>query len=448
MLNAIGQATKLNLGAALNLNTGFGSNLVNLLTVNATSRGLLTIDDSADAGSVLNANLNALNLVQVAAGVANTKNAIKTDLSVPGLTTQISVVEPPSIGIGGVGTTAYSSQVRVYAHLTTSSIFPTASIPATLIGLVATIDLPIAIDVANAKATLTSLCTARDANNRDFATFNVSAPLLRVCVGNINQTSIMSQVTDCSTGLTSQTVLSLLGGVVKLNAGFSTPLLPNDTGPYNLEAQQSVMTTANPLAAGTTVTTLTTALTAVASQLVSSLLTGGSGSTGTTSNSGLASALLTASGNSLGNASAAVKGGLNAVTTLTNGLNTAVQSFLSVGQTGVPGLLQGVTAVTASLLSAVSNLVGGLLSGLIYPCGLLGNNQDCLASTLSGTSGSYANTLLAEVGLLANLLQPTLNAVGQTLATLLNNLLGANLGQSTLTLIDLDCIGQGVRLVK
>jgi uncharacterized membrane protein len=325
VLNAVGQVTQLNLGTSLSLNTGFGNNLISLLTLNATSRGLLTIDDSADAASVLAANLNALNLIEVAAGVANQKNAISTTLVVPGATdVRVGIIEPPSIAVGGVGTTAYSAQIRIYAQLSSTGIFAFAKVLSVLSALVLNINLQIAIDVADAKATLTSLCTSRDANNRDFATFSVSAPLLRVCVGHMDPNSIMSQTTDCSTNLTQQNVLTLLGlPLVSTGVnGLVIPALPNDNGPWNLEARQTITTTPNPLAAGTTLSMLTAAIGSVVSQL---------------------------------------------------------------------------------------------------------------------------DPLL---GLISSILQPTLNFVGGLVASTLNTLLRVNIGQSTLTLIDLNCIGQGVRLVQ
>jgi hypothetical protein len=202
---------------------------------------------------------------------------------------------------------------------------------------------------------------------------------------------------------------------------------------------------------------LTSLLSALATQLTGSLLPGATGSTSTSAaagangNSILASALLAPPGVSLGTAASAVNTGLNAIANLINGVGTIGQSVLSTQQFNLATTLQATSSVVTGLVSSVGQVVGGLLGSLIGPCGLVGgSDQACLASKLAGTQAGTTtpNALLAVVGAIANLLQPALNSLGSSLASALNTLLGANLGQANLTLTSLNCLGTDVRLVQ
>ncbi|KKB63160.1 hypothetical protein WM40_12975 [Robbsia andropogonis] len=460
LVSAVASVTGVSsLSTTLGLSGVAGNASIPLLSTGATSRGLMTMDSPSStstsvATSVLNAQLNALDVITTALGIANKNSAIGAAIGAGGITAQTYLVAPPSIGIGGVGATAYAAQVRVYAHITSAGL--TGSVP--LLGLVASFDLPIEIDVTGAQATLTSLCTARDSSYNDLASFHVTNPLLQSCVGNITAASVMNPATSCSAGVGSQTILSLVGGLAKINAGLTLQGFAND-GDYTLSAGQSVTTGSNPLSLGTT---LSQVLTALNTQLVASLLPGASTATGVTGSSSgsnsatgsttLASALLGATGSTLSTAATAAQTGLSALATLSSALTSTGTQVLSGQQVTVASLLTGTVSAVSSLLTSVQQIVGGLVSGLLYPCGLLGNAQACLASKLSGTATANGttvyNSLLATAGLVANLLQPVLNSLGLLLSNALQSLLGANLGQATLKLLSLNCLGTDVRLVK
>ena len=453
IVNAVGAATGLgSLSSVLSVSASVANLPVQLLTT-ANGRGLFTFDTSSastnSANSALSLNLNVLDVLSAAVGVANRASAIGTQIGAGGITAQVYVIAPPSIGVGGVGAMAYSAQVRVLANVTTAGI--TGAVP--LLGLIANVNLPIEIDVADASARLTSLCTARDSSGAETATFAVSAPLLQACVGGITASSLLSNKTSCSTAQTSQTVLSLVAGLATVNAGVSLAAFPN-TGSYTLAAGQSVVTASNNLQLGTT---LTSVLNALATQITATLLPGATGSTSTSTASGingnatLATALLAPVGVSLGTAASAVNTGLNAIATLINGVGTIGQSVLTTQQLNLATTLQATSSVVTSLVSSVGQVVGGLLGSLIGPCGLIGGSpQACLASKLAGTQAGTTtpNALLAVIGAIANLLQPALNSLGGFLASALNTLLGANLGQANLTLTSLNCLGTDVRLVQ
>ena len=74
--------------------------------------------------SALQANVNALNILQTALVIANGQNLIDLGLNVPllGVQSKVRIVEPPTIAVGGVGATATSAGIRVYLRINTSNI--------------------------------------------------------------------------------------------------------------------------------------------------------------------------------------------------------------------------------------------------------------------------------------------------------------------------------------
>ncbi|MCY0388165.1 pilus assembly protein TadG-related protein [Robbsia sp. Bb-Pol-6] len=460
VVGAIGSLTGLsNLSSVLRVSPTQANLPVQLLTT-ASVRGLFTFDTLASstdtAGSILGAQLNALSLVTTAVGVADRNSAIGTTLGAGGITAQVNVVAPPSIGMGGVGASAYSGQIRVYAHVTTAGI--TGSAP--LLGLLASVDLPIEIDVADASATITSLCTAKNAGGADTATFSVSTPLLQACVGALTESTVKAGTSSCASTLTPQTVLSLVSGLATVKAGFTLAALPN-TGSYTLAAGQTAVTTGNNLVPGTALSQI---LTGLDTQLVASLLPGSASvsvgtvgtttSTGSTGTSTIATALAPA-GTTLNAAAAAINASLASLTSLSTALGGTGLSVLSGTQTSLLRLLQGTASAVATLTSAINPILGGLLGGTLGPCGIVSGTgtaaiQACVASKLSGTaSGSGTpNALLFVTSAVANLLQPALTSLAASLSSGLTTLFGTELGAGTLNLISLNCIGTDVRLVQ
>ncbi|MGI4983215.1 MAG: hypothetical protein ACRYGL_07790 [Janthinobacterium lividum] len=460
VVGAIGRLTGLsNLSSVLSVSTTQAGLPVQLLTT-ANGGGLFTFDNSASgtdtAGSILGAQLNALNLVTTALGVADRNRAIGSTLGAGGIVAQVNVVAPPSIGMGGVGASAYSGQIRVYAHVTTAGI--TGSAP--LLGLLASVDLPIEIDVANATATITSLCTAKNASGADTATFAVSTPLLQACVGALSASTVANGTSSCAGTLTSQTVLSLVSGLATVKAGFTLAALPN-TGSYTLAAGQTTATTGNNLVLGTALSQI---LTGLDTQLVASLLPGAAsaslGTVGTTTSTattgaGTIAAALAPAGTTLNTAATAIDTGLASLTGLSAALGTTGASTLSTSQTSALGLLQGTAGAVTTLVGTINPILNGLLAGVLGTCGILSGTgttaiQACVASKLSGTASgtTTSNALLFVMGALTNLLQTALGSLADILSTGLNALLGTELGAGTLNLISLNCIGTDVRLVQ
>lgn len=132
------------------------------------------------AASALQANVNALNILETALVVANGQNLINLGLSVPllGVDARVRIVEPPTVAIGGVGTQATSAGIRVYLRVNVGNIPVVGSILGSLLNT--NVDLPIIINVAQSTGTLTKLCEAP--LSQDQATISVTSSVANVCL--------------------------------------------------------------------------------------------------------------------------------------------------------------------------------------------------------------------------------------------------------------------------
>ncbi len=256
-----------NLISALGLTAGQLNLPVRLLSIPGGAGGLFTLLDAADGQAALNAAINAadgesalnvklsaLDIVSTAVAVANSSHALAASVSLPGaLTTQIGIVEPPSIGIGGIGTTAFTAQVRLYTRIQASAL-----------GLI-TIDLPIIIDVVNGLGQLTDMCTTKDSSGNDRATIQIDAPVLSICAGQfngaVNGSTAFSTTGACKKNLTAYPQMVTVLGIPLINQPIAVDGLPNSQ-PVQLIKGQTTSTGSNNLQIGTTVSNLLKALTA------------------------------------------------------------------------------------------------------------------------------------------------------------------------------------------
>lgn len=151
---------------------------LNNISASATlSNAVITLGDilnvnanTSDPNSALNTTINAADILEAALLAADSKNAVAipvTTASVPGVANvslMASVVEPPQIGIGGVGTTAHTAQIRLAADISALSALSLVGEPVS--------DLSIALEVAPSEGTITSI--ACNATNSSSTTNNVT----------------------------------------------------------------------------------------------------------------------------------------------------------------------------------------------------------------------------------------------------------------------------------
>ncbi len=408
---------------------------------------IIAPDGSAQAA--LNAQVNALQLIATAIGVGTGRHAVQTQSGITlgnllNVTAATSVIEPPSIGIGGVGTTAYSAQIRTFINITLS----TSSIP--LLGGIINLNLhlPMAIDLVTAQGVLTDLCDTLSSSGAAQASIAVNSSLLKVCVGNITQANAFSTAAGCDQipGANTPTLLFGLSAaginLASLNTAFAiNPLPANGSGTLSAGQSAIIPEGGNPLAIGTTVDNLI-------NTLLAALLANPNAQTGST---GSATASQTA-------------------TDLWNGTNPSLSYPARVQQalgeiqnasTGLQGLLGNVTGSVvdllgnalqlnvAGVLGDVGNLLGGVTGALgsllnNVGCTLLGSQSACInvigGALSGGGSGTSSNAFVGLLGLLLQTLQGPLDQVGSSVLTpLLQNTLGLDLGQTTVNLQSLQC---------
>jgi len=399
----------------------------------AAGRGLFVLADAANGQAALNSDINVLELVTAAVGVANSHRFVDagTGLTLPalvGANIRVGIVEPPSIGIGGVGATAFTSQVRVFNHIVAPSP------PTSVIGKLLKVDLPIAIDVVNGQGTITAMCNQLDASGNQTATIQVNAPILSVCAGNMTEASAFSTITACDVSGTAPFV-NVLNGTLVLGKPFTLNALPGG-GVVTLSKGQTATVGSNNLQLGTTVTNIWNAVLAtLLGQILNAPLTG-------VTKTNLANGLLAANGNGLQATLDALKTSTTSLQTFANGLNNDVKNLLTGSlSSSVIGLLSNVGNLVSGLLTSVVTLLGNIVQILLN---LLFCDATCqVEKPLTGNSSNPAvsNLLLAVLAILENLLKPLLDTLGSQIASLLNGLLGIQLGLVDVTLIDLNCGG-------
>ncbi|RRH86584.1 hypothetical protein EH244_20535 [Variovorax beijingensis] len=413
---------------AIQAKLGLTNLMVQLGSVANGPRGLFAeiTSPGGSGGGALNLGVDALDLLYTSIGVATSQHAVDAGLnlnllSLAKVTTKVSVVEPPSIAIGGVGAKAYNAQVRSFIHVTTD-----AGLLGGLLAPLVKLDLPIVLDAVTATGTLVEMCTPGlqdPATGKDRARISVRSAITNVCVGQIAAADLFSkaQVCEYPTTLKSMELINVLG-LLKVNSyvdldGLETTPIPE----LILAGGETGTTPVNNLQLGTLVADLVAELTRV--------LFGGTAPTGTPTG-----AQLDALTDQMWNDTASLctqntsdcRGQRYA-----SALNTIRQNS---GQSGLlTGLLNGVTDLVSGLLNECTGLLG--IGGSETGCKNM--IRDGLSNTSSGATGGAVSNALS---MLTGLLKPVLNAIGASVLTpLLESVLGINVGQTDVNLKSLDC---------
>ena len=461
VVTAGGRTDLLNANVALvnALKTALGAPNLDMRLGSASGASALFATITAPNGyTALNAQLNALDVIRTAVGVASSGHAVdipSLDISLIGLasvTARIGVVEPPSIAIGRKGITAYSAQVRTFIHVRSDNAL-IGSLLAPLIKL----NLPIVLDVISAQARLEDLCTPAlaTAANEQRAVLSATGALAKSCIGRIANASgtqdcalaasataykacfdqlLFSRRQVCDDSLSDMELVNVLG-LLKTTNHLRIAALPLDASNRVTLRQGEAATLGNSLAIGSTVSNLV-------SQATTLLFTNTS-SSGTPSGASLAdvaSQIWNDSGKSVVNGGAGCTADTNACRA--SRLANARQRIEA--NAAQSGLLGGVVNGLGDLLGAVGGLLNG--DGCSYS-GLLGttSNAGCVAllkNTLTKASNSSAGGTATSnsLAVLTGMLKPVLNAIGTNVLTpLLQNVLGIHLGQVDVKVESLQC---------
>lgn len=401
--------------------------------------------------AALDTGVDLLSLVTAGVSVANGANLV--DIGNLGVLNVVqakaSIVEPPQIGIGGVGTIARSAQVRVYLRVNTGA----TPLVGPVLDLFGTgIDLPVIIELAQSTGELSRISCEAPRRN---ATIDVSSSQVNVCLGRFHDmTSVkdgdpahfFSQANRCApdTGgvfpdtldgvrrhqilnvvgvlpLTSRVGLPVLASQAPMPATLQEPISPDDgrsratlTGP-GLNLAQSVSNIADAVTVG----------------ILGDLL--GQGVSLSPAQRGSLATSLVGTGNN---------GAGNSISKVSNDLRWSDSAMAALGDRVATG---GLTGVLGGTLQLVGNLLGTVLLDpladltctlAIVPSAI----RNCRISYIQNTTlNNSSNALHGVTSMVVIILQPVLNLLSQALNTLLGNVLGVSLGQTDVSLISVGC---------
>lgn len=445
------------LGANLTLLTAIKARLgIDDLTVrlgsDSTRRGLFAEIATASglADPALGVEVSALDLLNAAVGIGTGENGLALALDTHGvsglniltdLDVGVRVIEPPSVGIGGVGARAYTGQVRVHVNLDTGNIVDNPSLTGVLLGglLQTRIKLPIILDVVNAYGEVTDIdCTVFPRK----VEIKVISSVLNACIGHAPG-GPWSKKDICTNGLQDETLVKLLTmnlvrGQVALPALVQEETVTLEYDPNDPDNPASRATTGiNDLKLGTTVAKLVDEVL----KLLSQKSNGEPQQMSPSEAAGIADAVL-AKGPA-GNGGNYSSNDLNAIRKLLrdNGLNWERPAFLFTGDMATEwrdktrelsvsnGCYVGVDKYDKACARKV--LIDKLQTEA---------KPGFLEWLLGGLVGGVVQPLLAAIlQPLMQLLSPLLDGVGFLLSKLLSEVLGLELGRTDVWLDSVSC---------
>jgi uncharacterized membrane protein len=195
---------------------------------------ILNVDATTDDPNVaLNVDVNALDILSAVVMAADGANAVAlpaTSISIPGVATislALSIVEPPQIGVGGVGTVAHTAEIRLDLDVTALSTPITGQ---------SLLDLPLYLEVAPTDGTITAIeCNVPGSGgaNSDSVTITAAPGVLNAFLGTL---------TPAAFNNTSQSWSSLI------SSGSLAPLV-NVLNLATVSASANVQLAANPATA-------------------------------------------------------------------------------------------------------------------------------------------------------------------------------------------------------
>jgi uncharacterized membrane protein len=247
MVTALGQSTTASATAVTDLGTlaaaiPGGTSIA--LGATSAQNGLLSVA-LGDPQAAANATVNVLDMLLVAAEIANGQSAVNLGAAVnlgplANVTAQLKVIEPPVIAVGEAGqnadgtwrTSAHSAQVRLYLNLNLLNLnLGLASISA--------LNLPLYIEVAPGTAQLEStICTTSQATSQ--SVILTQPGLASLCVGSSALADFTNTTTSASctqpAPLTNVSILgypaiTLYAGTPSTQTGLQLTVEPPDATP-------------------------------------------------------------------------------------------------------------------------------------------------------------------------------------------------------------------------
>lgn len=173
--------------------------------------GLISLGSGrgSEVGAALDARINLSELLGTAILVSTGERGIQVpELNILGLVkAELGIIEPPSLQVGPMGTTAYNAQVRVYVNIDTNNLLGGILrwLTDTILGI--RVHLPLYVDVTTAQAKFVS---AQCTDSPPTARFEVDSTLLNACVGDIPDSLKWSTAASCEQQINDTEIIKLL----------------------------------------------------------------------------------------------------------------------------------------------------------------------------------------------------------------------------------------------
>lgn len=337
---------------------------------------------------------------------------------------ELGIIEPPSIGIGPLGTTAFNAQTRLHIDIDSAGM-PLASPLLNMLGT--SIKLPIILDLASAKGELTAIDCSRAEPE---ATIEIESTVGNICIGNLPSGSLWSTRASCTeANLQDASIFKLLNlDLIKGKA--AVPLIATGNNPVRdeltLAENESDITQVNNLKIGDSIANL---FSQVSKMIGVGAPKGADGYPGFTPTQAaqIADRYLATYANK-----EAIRAAMK-----TDGL-TWPRPVALLLDTTMPDEWYNkllLTNCTTNKAQCRTELITSLQSK--PQGGLLNNVLTSLASSL-GLSSNSQPLLLTILNPLLDALKPVLNAVGNSVSSLLTNL-GLDLGKSEIKVHSISC---------
>lgn len=412
--------------------TELESATVNLLST-ADRPGLLQLTSGPNqaVGSALDAKLNLGDVLSTGLMTAVQGRGLLVDqlnLANGTLAVKMGIVEPPSFGIGPIGTTAYNAQIRIQVDANTDNL-PGLGTLLKFLGV--SLKLPVIIDLANARGELTNIDCSRPEPE---TTIDVESHIGNICIGSMPGNTLWSTKGRCTeANLQDTTVLKLLN-IDLIKGKAAIPLLSTGNAStrdvVTLAEEESIDTGVNNLMVGSSINELLQKVL----NLIKVGLPSQGGAPGFTEAQAtqIADKYLSANGNDKNRVkNALITDGLDWVrpaglldTTMATKwhaeclIGTCRNSLITALQTKAQG------GTLSSVVGGVFKLVGNIVNGLTL--GLL------------GLGGESQPLLLKIIDPVLTLLGPLLDSVGDAVTNLLASL-GLELGKSKIKVHSISC---------
>lgn len=228
--------------------------------------GIISVDTNAPLGAALDARIDLGEILRTAILIGAQGRGISigapSDIGVPtesldllGLVKlQAGIVEPPSIGIGPVGTTAHNAQIRILIEADTSGTLLVGDL---LDALGTQVRLPVIIEVTNTTAELKIL--ACDGPQPE-AMIQTIGSIADICIGGMPEGTMWSTTDSCLNQVEYATLARALHTDL-LRGKIAVPVLKNPTTDnklyFNLaDLPESQLGHSNELPIGTTIETI------------------------------------------------------------------------------------------------------------------------------------------------------------------------------------------------